>query len=126
GHERETQVIPRARGGAGDGGELVVNGDDYPTPDGTCIRDYVHVEDLADAHVAAVERLKAGAGSLVAHLGYGRGSSIREVCKAVETVTGRPLRTRVGPRRPGDPPRLLPVADRARREPRGPPRLHHP
>ena len=112
----ETHLIPLALRAARDGGELVVNGDDYPTPDGTCIRDYVHVEDLADAHVAAVERLLAGGPSLTAHLGYGRGASVREVCEAVASVTGRPLRTRVGPRRPGDPPRLFAQAERARRE----------
>lgn len=115
-HDPETHLIPLALRAARDGEELIINGNDYPTPDGTCIRDYVHVEDLADAHVLAVQRLRGGGGSLAAHLGYGRGHSVREVCEAVQQVTGLPLRTRVGPRRPGDPPRLFAQADRARRE----------
>jgi UDP-arabinose 4-epimerase len=122
-HDPETHLIPLALRAAREGGELVINGDDYPTPDGTCIRDYVHVEDLADAHVAAVERLAGGGASLVAHLGYGRGASVREVCSTVQAVTGRPLRTRVGPRRPGDPPRLFAASERARRELRWRPRF---
>jgi UDP-arabinose 4-epimerase len=122
-HDPETHLIPLALRAARDGGELVVHGGDYPTPDGTCIRDYVHVEDLADAHVAAVGRLQSGGASLTAHLGYGRGASVREVCEAVSTVTGRPLRTRLGPRRPGDPPRLFAQAERARRELRWQPRF---
>jgi UDP-arabinose 4-epimerase len=115
-HDPETHLIPLALRAARDGGELVVNGGDYPTPDGTCIRDYVHVEDLADAHVAAVERLLAGGAPLAAHLGYGRGTSVKEVCDTVASVTGRPLRIRIGPRRPGDPPELYARSDRARRE----------
>jgi UDP-arabinose 4-epimerase len=115
-HDPETHLIPLALRAARDGTELVVNGNDYPTPDGTCIRDYVHVEDLADAHVLAVQRLLGGGSSLVCHLGYGHGASVREVCAAVEAVTGSKLRTRVGPRRPGDPPRLLATSERARKE----------
>ena len=115
-HDPETHLIPLALRAARDGGEVVVNGDDYDTPDGTCIRDYVHVCDLADAHVAGVDRLLAGGGSLVAHLGYGRGASVLEVLAAVRRVTGRPLRQRIGPRRPGDPPALYASSGRARRE----------
>jgi len=115
-HDPEPHIIPRALRAARDGTELDVHGGDYPTPDGTCVRDYVHVEDLAAAHVAAVERLLGGGASLTCNLGYGRGASVLQVCDAVRAVTGRPLRTRVGPRRPGDPPELYARADRARRE----------
>jgi len=115
-HDPETHLIPRALAAARDGTELVVNGDDYPTPDGTCIRDYVHVCDLADAHVLAVQRLLAGGASLVCNLGYGRGHSVQAVLDSVRRVTGRPLRARVGPRRAGDPPALFARADRARTE----------
>jgi UDP-arabinose 4-epimerase len=115
-HDPETHLIPLALRAARDGGELVIHGGDYPTPDGTCIRDYVHVEDLAAAHVAAVERLLAGGASLACNLGYGQGASVKQVCDVARAVTGRPLRARVGPRRPGDPPELYTRADRARRE----------
>lgn len=115
-HDPETHLIPRALAAARDGTELVVYGDDYPTPDGTCIRDYVHVCDLADAHALAVRRLLDGGGSLVCNLGYGRGRSVQEVLESVRRVTSRPLKTRIGPRRPGDPPALFARADRARAE----------
>jgi len=115
-HDPETHLIPLALRAARDGAELVLNGDDYPTPDGTCVRDYVHVCDLAAAHVAGVQRLLSGGASLTCNLGYGQGQSVKQVCAAVRAVTGRPLRTRVGPRRPGDPPELYARADRARRE----------
>jgi UDP-arabinose 4-epimerase len=115
-HDPETHLIPLALRAARDGTTLTVNGGDYPTPDGSCVRDYVHVEDLAAAHVAAVERLLGGGASLTCNLGYGRGASVLQVCDAVRTVTGKPLRTHVGPRRPGDPPELYARSDRARRE----------
>ena len=85
--------------------ELRVFGDDYPTPDGTCVRDYVHVVDLADAHVAALEGLPGARG--VFNLGTGSGDSVLTVLDAVEKVTGRPLRRVAAPRRPGDPPALV-------------------
>jgi len=113
-HDPETHLIPLALAAARDGTELVINGDDYPTPDGTCVRDYVHVVDLADAHVRGVERLLAGGTGLTANLGSGRGNSVREILDAVRRVTRHPLRTRMGPRRPGDPPALYARADRAR------------
>jgi UDP-glucose 4-epimerase len=91
---------------------LKINGTDYPTPDGTCIRDYVHVEDLADAHLAAIRHLSDGGKSFIANCGYGHGFSVREVIDAVRRVTGRPIRVEPGPRRPGDPPSL--VADATR------------
>jgi len=113
-HDPETHLIPLALRAARDGGALAVFGDDYPTPDGTCIRDYVHVCDLADAHVLGVERLLGGGDSMVANLGYGQGTSVREICLAVERVTGLPLATIIGPRRAGDPPELWAGAARAR------------
>lgn len=91
---------------------MQVNGTDYPTPDGTCIRDYVHVDDLAAAHVQALEHLASGGDSLIANCGYGRGYSVRQVLDAVVRVTGSPLPLRHGPRRPGDPAVL--VADSRR------------
>jgi UDP-glucose 4-epimerase len=91
---------------------ITMYGDDYPTPDGACVRDYIHVEDLADAHLIGLERLLSGGGGLTANLGVGRGYSVREVIERARAVTGRPIPARVGPRRPGDPARL--VCDPAR------------
>jgi UDP-arabinose 4-epimerase len=114
-HEPETHLIPLAlRAAAGTGPELQVFGSDYPTPDGTCIRDYVHVNDLAEAHVKALEHLQAGKDSFAANLGTGRGHSVRDVIATVEEVTGNSVPVRLGPRRPGDPPAL--VADPRRAE----------
>jgi UDP-glucose 4-epimerase len=92
--------------------ELVINGDDYDTDDGTCVRDYVHVSDLADAHLLALAYLESGAASRVFNVGYGRGSSVKDVIAAVERVSGVALPTRLGPRRAGDAPML--IADNAR------------
>jgi UDP-glucose 4-epimerase len=91
---------------------MLVNGTDYPTPDGTCMRDYVHVDDLAAAHVQALDHLADGGESLIANCGYGRGYSVRQVLDAVERVTGVALPLRFGDRRPGDPAVL--VADNRR------------
>ncbi len=113
-HEPETHLLPLAFRAALRGGTLTVHGDDYPTPDGTCVRDYVHVEDLAAAHAAAVDALAAGHPGGAFNLGTGRGASVREVIAAVESVTGRSIRVRVGPRRPGDPPFLVAAPGRAR------------
>jgi len=115
-HDPETHLIPLALVAARDGGELVVNGDDYPTRDGTCIRDYVHVCDLADAHVLAIDRLLAGGESLICNLGYGSGFSVLDVLQSVERVTGLPLRYSIGPRRPGDTPELYARAGLAQSE----------
>ena len=93
-------------------GGVTVFGDDYDTPDGTCVRDYIHVSDLAAAHVAALRDLEAGGESRVLNCGYGRGFSVREVLDAVRAEAGTALEVRVGPRRAGDPPAL--VADPAR------------
>ena len=91
--------------------ELAVYGEDYPTPDGTCIRDYVHVTDVAGAHLDALAYLQSGGATRAFNLGYGHGASVKEVIRAVETATGRALPLRSAARRPGDAPRL--VADGA-------------
>jgi UDP-glucose-4-epimerase GalE len=107
-HDPETHLIPLAlRAAAGEGPELQVFGDDYPTPDGTCIRDYIHVNDLADAHVRALEHLAAGKASFAVNVGTGKGASVREVISAAEKISGRPVPHKVVPRRPGDPPALV-------------------
>lgn len=86
---------------------LKIYGMDYDTPDGTCIRDYIHVTDMADAHAAALDHLAGGGDSMVLNCGYGEGVSVMEVVGAVERVTGAPLETILAPRRPGDPPLLI-------------------
>ena len=107
-HEPETHLIPLAlRAAARLGPELQVFGSDYPTPDGTCIRDYIHVADLASAHVKALDHLAAGKESFAVNLGTGSGVSVQEVISAVEEVTGKPVPYKMMPRRPGDPPRLV-------------------
>jgi len=107
-HEPETHLIPLAlRAAAGQGPELQVFGSDYPTPDGTCIRDYIHVTDLADAHVKALDHLAAGKPSFAANVGTGRGDSVQEVLAMIEEVTGNKVPRRVVARRPGDPPALV-------------------
>lgn len=106
-HDPETHLIPLAiLAAAGRREALEVFGDDYDTPDGTCIRDYVHVTDLARAHVLALRHLLDGGDSLAVNLGSGNGTSIREVIAAVERVTGRKVPHTIRPRRPGDPPAL--------------------
>jgi UDP-glucose 4-epimerase len=104
-HDPETHLVPLVLRAAAAGGEIVLHGDDYPTKDGTCVRDYIHVLDLARAHVLALERLaEPGAASRAMNLGCGGdGFSVREVIGAARAVTGRPIAVRVGPRRPGDP-----------------------
>lgn len=97
-------------------GSLTIYGTDYPTPDGTCVRDYIHIHDLGQAHLLAMENLLAGSPSCQYNLGNGHGFSVRQVIAAVEKVTGRPVRTKEGPRRPGDPASLAADATKARRE----------
>ncbi len=115
-HRPEEHLIPRALAAAGGGPPLVVFGDDYDTEDGTCRRDYVHVSDLADAHVLALAALEAGGPSGVYNLGNGRAFSVRDVVAAVERIAGSRVRRELGPRRPGDPAVLLAASGRARAE----------
>ncbi|MRX10100.1 UDP-glucose 4-epimerase GalE [Pseudoduganella sp. FT25W] len=116
-HEPETHLIPLVLQAAGGRRPSVtIYGDDYATPDGTCIRDYIHVQDLCDAHLLALRKLEAEGGSLRYNLGNGNGYSIREVIAAAERVTGRQIAQLKGPRRDGDPPRLVADAARARNE----------
>jgi len=114
-HQPELHVIPRAIDAALGRGEFAIYGDDYETPDGTCLRDYVHVTDLASAHVLALDSLGAGGPSAAYNLGNGRPVSVREVVAAVEHVTGRPVLRSVAPRRPGDPAVLFASSDRIKR-----------
>ena len=93
---------------------VAIFGTDYPTPDGTGVRDYIHVEDLASAHLAALGYLRSGGASTTLNCGYGHGYSVREVLRAVERAAGRPLVVREEPRRPGDPPSLIAKAERVR------------
>jgi UDP-glucose 4-epimerase len=107
-HSPETHLIPRVIEAAMDSVDSVeIYGVDYPTEDGTAVRDYVHVSDLAAAHVAALEHLLSGGESCAANLGTGRGSSVREVLSTVEQVSGVSIRVKQAPRRPGDPPVLV-------------------
>jgi UDP-glucose-4-epimerase GalE len=114
-HRPEEHIIPRAIAAAfGAGDALRIFGDDYDTPDGTCVRDYVHVQDLARAHVAALA--SASAPFRAYNLGTGEGRSVRQVIDSVARVTGREVRARVAARRVGDPPVLVASVDRARSE----------
>ena len=112
-HDPETHLIPSVVAAALGRRELVLFGDDYPTPDGTPIRDYIHVADLADAHLLALDATAEGGGAEAFNLGSGRGFSVREVLAAAEAATGRSIPHRVGPRREGDPPVLVASAERA-------------
>jgi UDP-glucose 4-epimerase len=106
-HDPETHIIPVVLQAAlGIRDKVCVFGDDYDTPDGTCIRDYIHVEDLVDAHIAVMQKLNAG-DARVYNLGIGRGYSVKEVIDAARVVTGRDIKVEVGPRRPGDPAKLF-------------------
>jgi UDP-glucose-4-epimerase GalE len=110
-HDPETHLIPLVlRAAAGETDGIKIFGDDYPTPDGTCIRDYIHVEDLADAHILALEAPPELAGCY--NLGTGRGHSVREVIDTARRVTDRPITEIAAAKRPGDPPEL--VADPSR------------
>lgn len=113
-HDPETHLIPRLlRVAVGQVPQVTIFGDDYDTPDGTCIRDYIHVEDLVKAHTLVTEALQGGDQRFY-NLGIGRGRSVREVVDAARQVTGRKIRVEVGPRRPGDPPILYASAERIR------------
>lgn len=116
-HEPETHLIPIVLEAAlGLRDRVEIFGTDYPTPDGTCIRDFIHVMDLAEAHVLALERLREGKASPAYNLGTGRGHSVREVIAACRRVTGREIHVVEGPRRPGDPPALVADPRRAMEE----------
>ena len=116
-HDPETHLIPRVLlAVTGEIPAVTILGTDWNTPDGTCIRDYIHVEDLAEAHVLAIEHLAGGAGSAAWNLGTGSGHSVREVLAAAEKVTGKKAPAVEGPRRPGDPSILVAAADRVKRE----------
>ena len=95
---------------------MYIFGEDYPTPDGTCLRDYIHVTDLADAHVRALGRLEQGGASATYNVGTERPTSVREVIDGVERVTGRRVKRESAPRRPGDPAVLYASASRIREE----------
>jgi UDP-glucose 4-epimerase len=114
-HRPESHLIPLVIDAAlGRRGELEVYGKDYPTPDGTCLRDYVHVTDLASAHLLALDRLERG--SITVNLGNGMGHSVLQVIQSVERVSGRKVPYRICPRRPGDPAVLVASSERAQRE----------
>ncbi|HSW51492.1 MAG TPA: UDP-glucose 4-epimerase GalE [Bryobacteraceae bacterium] len=113
-HSPETHLIPLLLQAARTGEPITLFGDDYDTPDGTCVRDYIHVQDLASAHILALEALEAGAASGAYNVGTGRGQSVLEVLRAVESVTGLKVPRVMGARRAGDPPVL--VADASRLE----------
>ncbi|MBY9066798.1 UDP-glucose 4-epimerase GalE [Hyphomonas sp. WL0036] len=115
-HVPETHLIPLALKGAYDPDfSFTIHGTDFDTPDGTAIRDYIHVEDLAEAHLLALNALRDGAPSNAFNLGTGLGTSVAEIVAAVEAATGRVLPRKTGPRRPGDPPRLVAAPDHAAR-----------
>jgi UDP-glucose-4-epimerase GalE len=115
-HDPETHLIPLVIFAAmGKRPHIEIFGTDYPTPDGTCIRDYIHVEDLAEAHLLALEKLQPGQG-LHYNLGIGRGYSVREVIRTVEEVTGKTVPVKEGARRAGDPPALVASSDKIQRE----------
>jgi len=115
-HDPETHLVPIVLDAAlGRRDHVTIFGDDYDTPDGTCIRDYVHVMDLCDAHLAALEHLQRGGESGAINLGTGAGHSVAEVIDVARRVTGRTIRVEKGPRRAGDPPRLVASVERAAR-----------
>jgi UDP-glucose 4-epimerase len=115
-HEPETHLIPNALSAAAGLGSLKVFGDDYPTPDGTCVRDYVHVNDLAQAHLLAADYLCSHAGAFGFNLGSGSGCSVREIIDAIGRITGRVVPHEVVARREGDPARLVADTTRAMME----------
>jgi UDP-glucose 4-epimerase len=116
-HEPETHLVPLVlQAAAGRRASITVYGEDYPTADGTCIRDYIHIEDLCTAHLAALERLLAGGASAAYNLGNGNGFSVREVIEAARRVTGREIPVTMGERRAGDPPGLVADARAAREQ----------
>lgn len=125
-HEPETHLVPLLlRVASGAMPSITINGSDYPTVDGTCVRDYVHVSDLAEAHIAALRYLDQGMGTCGLNLGIGKGWSVAEVIAIAREVTGRPIPAIPGPRRPGDPPALVANPERAMRLLHWQPRYPH-
>ena len=115
-HSPETHLIPLViQAAMGQRPHIEIFGSDYPTPDGTCVRDYIHVDDLASAHLLALEKLEPGV-SMHFNLGIGRGYSVREVIAAVEAVTGKKVPVKEGPRRAGDPPVLVASSEKIQKE----------
>jgi len=113
-HDPETHLIPLVLQVAlGQRSHIDIFGTDYDTPDGTCVRDYVHVEDLAEAHLLALEKLTPGVGAAF-NIGTGTGNSVREVVRVCEEVTGKPIAVKEGPRRAGDPPVLVAGSEKVR------------
>jgi UDP-glucose 4-epimerase len=116
-HEPETHIIPLVLWVAlGKRDKFTIFGDDYPTPDGTCVRDYIHVLDLAQAHILALRALQAGGPSRKYNLGNGQGYSIKEVIAVARKITSHPIPTEVGPRRPGDPATLIASSEAIKQE----------
>ena len=114
-HKTETHLIPLIlQVPTGRRDHITVFGDDYPTPDGTCLRDYIHVVDLADAHVLALEYLRKGGASDIFNLGNGQGFSVKEMISAAEKATGRSIKVEIGARRAGDPAQLIASSEKAR------------
>ena len=115
-HDPELHLIPRALDAAAGRGTFQIFGEDYETPDGTCLRDYIHVTDLADAHLLALDALRDGAPTTSYNLGNGKPTSVREVVNAVARVVGKPVPLTTGPRREGDPAVLFASSERIKRE----------
>jgi len=115
-HHPETHLIPNVLKAALDGGTVNLFGDDYPTPDGTCVRDYVHINDLAAGHMLALEHMEKHPGAHRYNLGSDSGFSVKQVVEAARRITGRPIATRIAPRRPGDPPALVASSAAVRRD----------
>jgi UDP-glucose-4-epimerase GalE len=113
-HEPETHLIPLVLRAVASGEPVTVFGDDYDTADGTCIRDYIHVNDLAQAHIQALEYLLGGGASDAFNVGTGTGHTVLEIIRAVEEVTGKKVPYTIGPRREGDPPVLIAASDKLR------------
>lgn len=113
---KESNLIPIILRSLKDGTQITINGTDYPTPDGTCVRDYIHIEDLGQAHLLGMEKLLMGAPSKNYNLGNGKGFSVLEVIHAAERVTGLKVQYQFGSRRPGDPPSLVADATLAKKE----------
>jgi len=116
-HTPETHLIPLVlKTALGQHDKITVHGDDYPTEDGTCIRDYIHVMDLATAHWLALEKLRGGGRTTICNLGSGEGFSVQQVIERARAITGCKIPVQIGARRPGDPPILIASSDKARSE----------